>query len=112
MAQIIFVLLMVHDFFCQKDEKSKGGRLSSKIARPETAGVNILILQLHQDSQNKVCVGVCFLAKQAIKKRRKEKKERRRKLGLPEQDLASGGSGSGGYHGSGGYSGGGGILEY
>ena len=51
-------------------------------------------------------------AKQAIKKRRKEKKERRRKLGLPEQDLASGGSGSGGYHGSGGYSGGGGILEY
>ena len=43
MAQIIFVLLMVHDFFCQKDEKSKGGRLSSEIARPETAGGNILI---------------------------------------------------------------------
>ena len=59
--------------------------------------------------QNKVCVGVCYLARQAIEKRRKEALERRRQLGLPVEDLSSG---SGGYLGSGGYSGSGGDLEY
>ena len=58
-----------------------------------------------------MCVGVCYLARQAIEKRRKEALERRRKLGLPaEPDLSSG---SGGYtSGSGGFSGSGGDLEY
>ena len=62
--------------------------------------------------QNKVCVGVCFLARQVIEKKRKEALTRKRELGIPVEDPSSGGFGSGGYLGSGGYSGSGGNLEY
>merc|ERR1719278_2407279 len=65
-----------------------------------------------QRQQNKVCVGVCFLARQVIEKKRKEALTRKMELGIPVEDPSSGGFGSGGYLGSGGYSGSGGNLEY
>ena len=68
-----------------------------------------LLSTFNQCIQNKVCVGVCYLARQAIEKKRKEALARRKQLGLPVDDLSSG---SGGYLGSGGYSGSGGDLEY
>ena len=95
----------------QKDAKSGSRCIPSEAARSTATGVKILTLlrTLNGCLQNKVCVGVCYLARQAIEKRRKEALARRRQLGLPADDLSSG---SGGYLGSGGYSGSGGDLEY
>ena len=51
--------------------------------------------------QNKVCVGVCYLARQAVERRRKEEQRRREEQGLVAEEPSY--SGSGGYSGSGEY---------